>query len=142
MKTGSAFLTIVVALGCWPSVAAERSPAPEGAQVYILWPKDGQVIPGGSLWVRMGLRGAGVCPAGVARSGTGHHHLLIDTDLPPLDEQIPSDRNHFHFGGGETEARVDGLSPGKHTLQLLLGDQHHVPHDPPLYSQKITIIVP
>ncbi|MFZ0256506.1 MAG: DUF4399 domain-containing protein [Gammaproteobacteria bacterium] len=142
MKSAHALLTVIVALACWPSAAAERTPAPEGAQVYILWPRDGQVIPGGNLWVRMGLRGAGVCPAGVARSGTGHHHLLLDTDLPPLDEPIPSDRNHLHYGGGETEARLEGLSPGKHTLQLLLGDQNHTPHEPPLYSKKITISVP
>ncbi len=142
MRNTLPVLTIVAALGCWSSIAAEPTPAPKGAEVYILWPPNGQVIPGGNLWVRMGLRGAGVCPAGVARSGTGHHHVLIDTDLPPLDESIPSDRNHLHFGGGETEARVEGLSPGKHTLQLLLGDQNHVPHDPPIYSKRITIIVP
>ena len=142
MKRALVLLMIVGALGCQPSIAAERTPAPEGAAVYILWPKNGQVISGGNLWIRMGLRGAGVCPAGVARAGTGHHHLLIDTELPPLDESIPSDRSHLHFGGGETEARVEGLPPGEHTLQLLLGDQDHVPHEPPLYSKKITVIVP
>jgi hypothetical protein len=67
---------------------------------------------------------------------------LIDTDLPPFDQEIPSDRQHLHFGGGQTEARLEDLSPGKHTLQLLLADCNHVPHDPPLYSTKITITVP
>jgi hypothetical protein len=121
---------------------AERTPAPKDAEEYIIWPPDGAVIQGGKLWVRMGLRNAGVAPKGVNMPNVGHHHLLIDTDLPPLDEEIPSDRNHLHFGGGQTEARIEDLPPGKHTLQLLFGDYNHVPHDPPLYSKKITIIVP
>ncbi len=123
-------------------VAAQRTPAPKDAKVYIIWPPDGAVIYGGKLWVRMGLRNAGVAPKGACVPNTGHHHLLIDTDLPPFDEEIPSDRQHLHFGSGETEARIEDLPPGKHTLQLLLGDCHHVPHDPPLYSKKITITVP
>ncbi len=121
---------------------AERTPAPKDAEEYIIWPPDGAVIQGGKLWVRMGLRNAGVAPKGVNMPNVGHHHLLIDTDLPPLDEEIPSDRNHLHFGGGQTEARIEDLPPGKHTLQLLFGDYNHVPHDPPLYSKKITITVP
>jgi len=123
-------------------VLAERTPAPTNAKVYIIWPPDGAVIRGGKLWVRMGLRNAGVAPKGVAMPNVGHHHVLLDTDLPPLDEEIPSDRHHLHFGGGQTEARIEDLSPGKHTLQLLLGDYDHVPHDPPIYSKKITITVP
>ena len=121
---------------------AEQTPAPSNAKLYIIWPPDGAVIKGGKLWVRMGLRNAGVAPKGVEMANVGHHHLLIDTDLPPLDQEIPSDRNHIHFGGGQTEARVEDLSPGEHTLQLLLGDDNHVPHDPPIYSKKITITVP
>ena len=89
----------------------------------------------------MGLSGAGIAPAGVEKQFTGHHHLLIDVDLPPLDEPIPNDKNHLHFGLGQTEARIE-LPPGRHTLQLLLGDANHVPHQPALYSQKITVIVP
>ncbi|NML96709.1 DUF4399 domain-containing protein [Paraburkholderia sp. RP-4-7] len=119
---------------------AEQTPSPPGAEEYIIWPSDGAVIHGGKLWVRMGLRNMGVCPKGVAVPNTGHHHLLIDTDLPPLDQEIPSDRNHLHFGAGETDARIE-LPPGKHTLQLILGDQNHVPHVPPVYSKKITITV-
>jgi hypothetical protein len=99
------------------------------------------VIYGGKFWVRMGLSGAGIAPAAVDVPNTGHHHLLIDTDLPPLDQPIPSDKNHLHFGGGQTEAHIE-LPPGRHTLQLLLGDSKHVPTNPPLYSKKITIIVP
>ncbi|ANB77097.1 DUF4399 domain-containing protein [Paraburkholderia phytofirmans] len=122
------------------SALAEQTPSPPGAEEYIIWPSDGAVIHGGKLWVRMGLRNMGVCPKGVAVPNTGHHHLLIDTDLPPLDQEIPSDRNHLHFGAGETDARIE-LPPGKHTLQLILGDHNHVPHVPPVYSKKITITV-
>jgi hypothetical protein len=122
------------------TVAFGPTPSPPGAEVYIIWPYDGAVITGGKFWVRMGLRNMGVCPKGVDRPNTGHHHVLIDTDLPPMDQPIPSDRNHLHFGAGETEARIE-LPPGKHTLQLLMGDFNHVPHNPPVYSQKITITV-
>jgi hypothetical protein len=88
----------------------------------------------------MGLRNMGVAPKGTGGPHTGHHHLLIDTELPPMTEAIPSDRNHLHFGAGETEARVE-LPPGTHTLQLLLGDMNHVPHNPPVLSKKITVTV-
>jgi Domain of unknown function (DUF4399) len=128
---------VPVALG---AASAALTPSPPGAQEYIIWPYDGAVIQGGKLWVRMGLRNMGVCPKGVNVPNTGHHHLLIDTDLPPLDQEIPSDRQHLHFGAGETDARIE-LPPGKHTLQLLLADRNHVPHAPPVYSKKITIIV-
>lgn len=124
------------------SLAQERKSAPPGATVYLIYPRDGQVVQGGKVWVRMGLRNMGVAPAGVAKDGTGHHHLLIDVDdLPPLDEPIPNDRSHRHFGGGQTEARVEDLTPGKHTLQLMLADESHVPFDPPVMSSKITITV-
>jgi hypothetical protein len=119
---------------------AAGTASPKDAQVYFIWPQNGTVIHGGKFWVRMGLRNMGVAPKGVNVPNTGHHHLLVDTDLPSLDESIPSDRNHLHFGAGETEARIE-LPPGKHTLQLLLGDQDHKPHDPPVYSKKITVIV-
>lgn len=127
------------ALAIAPAFAA-GTPAPANAEAYILWPPDGAVISGGKLWVRMGLRNMGVAPKGVEIPNVGHHHLLIDTELPTGGE-IPSDRNHLHFGAGETEARIE-LPPGKHTLQLLLGDHNHVPHDPPVHSKKITITVP
>lgn len=134
---GAAF---AVFLAIAPAGAADTKPMPEGARVYIIWPADGQVIGGGKLWVRMGLSGAGIAPAGVDKPNTGHHHLIVDADLPPLDQEIPNDRNHLHFGRGQTEARLD-LPPGKHTLQMLFGDANHVPHNPPLYSKKITITV-
>jgi hypothetical protein len=121
------------------AVMAQQRSMPEDAKVYILWPSDGQVIRGG-FWVRMGLSGAGVAPAGIAKANTGHHHLLVDTELPPLDWEIPNNRNHMHFGLGQTEARLE-LPPGRHTLQLILADENHVPHQPPLYSKRITITV-
>ncbi|RKE37753.1 uncharacterized protein DUF4399 [Paraburkholderia sp. BL23I1N1] len=136
-----ASLFLLLGIASLPDAAlAEQTPSPPGAEEYIIWPSDGAVIHGGKLWVRMGLRNMGVCPKGVAVPNTGHHHLLIDTDLPPLDQEIPSDRNHLHFGAGETDARIE-LPPGKHTLQLILGDHNHVPHVPPVYSKKITITV-
>jgi Domain of unknown function (DUF4399) len=134
-----AFASITVLLSS-RSFSAARTPSPPNAEAFIIWPPDGAVITGGKLWVRMGLVNMGVCPKGINMPNVGHHHLLIDTDLPPFDEPIPSDRQHLHFGAGETDARIE-LPPGKHTLQLLMGDYNHVPHDPPIYSKKITITV-
>ncbi|CAG9169013.1 DUF4399 domain-containing protein [Cupriavidus pampae] len=116
------------------------TPAPANAEAYIIWPYDGAVIDGGKLWVRMGLKNMGVCPKGIERPNCGHHHLLVDVELPPMDKEIPNDRNHLHYGAGETDARIE-LPPGKHTLQLLMGDSKHIPFDPPIYSKKITITV-
>lgn len=132
-------LSIVLVLA-HVGLAAAQSPSPAGAKAYIIWPSDGTVVSGGKLWVRMGLQGMGIAPAGIEKASTGHHHLLVDTDLPPLDEEIPNDRNHLHFGGGQTEARLE-LLPGEHTIQMLLGDHKHIPHNPPVYSRKITITV-
>jgi len=129
---------IIPLLAC-PAVVAQRRAMPENARVYILWPGDGQAIQGG-FWVRMGLSEGGIAPANIEKPMTGHHHLLVDVDLPPMDQPIPNDRSHLHFGLGQTETRLE-LPPGKHTLQLLLGDENHVPHDPPLYSRRITITV-
>lgn len=117
-----------------------RSPSPEGARVYFISPQDGETVQSPVI-VRFGLQGMGVAPAGTDRANTGHHHLLIDlAELPATDKPLPADSNHVHFGGGQTETSVE-LAPGKHTLQLLLGDQSHVPHEPPVVSEKITITV-
>ena len=140
LLTRTVAVVVLLAVSGAMSFAAERTPAPKDAVVYIVWPPDGAVIRGGKLWVRMGLRNAGVAPKGVCMPNTGHHHLLIDTDLPPFDEEIPSDRNYLHFGGGQTETMLE-LPPGQHTLQLLMGDYDHIPHNPPVYSKKITITV-
>ena len=140
MKRGIILGVLALAsLQITPTVMA-RAPSPENAEVYVIWPADGTTIHGGKFWVRMGLRNMGVAPKGTDIPNTGHHHILLDTPLPAMDEPIPSNRNHLHFGAGETEARIE-LAPGKHTLQLLLGDKDHIPHDPPVYSKKITIIV-
>jgi uncharacterized protein DUF4399 len=125
-----------------PLAAQQRggpTPAPAGASVYFIDLKDGATI-GPKTVVHFGLRGMGVAPAGSDRENAGHHHLLIDTDLPPLDQPIPNDFNHLHYGAGQTEAEVT-LSPGTHTLQLLLGDKNHVPHSPPVMSERIRVLV-
>lgn len=120
---------------------AGSTAAPPNAYLYIGWPNDGEVIAAGKPFrVWFGLRNMGIAPKDVKAPNTGHHHLLIDTDLPNPDAEIPSDRNHLHFGAGETETMVE-LPPGRHTLQLLMGDDKHVPHNPPIRSKKITITV-
>jgi len=117
-----------------------RTPAPEGARVYFISPSDGETVTS-PVTVRFGLEGMGVAPAGVDKAGTGHHHLLIDLDEPvDLDKPLPSDDHHRHFGGGQTQVSLD-LPPGAHTLQLIMGDMAHIPHDPPVMSEKITITV-
>ncbi|KAA0595223.1 hypothetical protein J2848_003582 [Azospirillum lipoferum] len=118
---------------------AQRTPGRKDAWLYIGWPNNGQVV-GTRFKVWFGLRNFGVAPAGVHKDGTGHHHLLIDTDLKNFDEPIPSDKQHLHFGKGQTETVLE-LPPGRHTLQLVLADADHVPHDPPIMSKKITITV-
>lgn len=123
------------------TVIAGDTPIREDAKAYFIWPKNGAVVRGGKLWVRMGLRNCGIAPAGVESPNTGHHHLIVDTELPPFDEEIPNDRNHVHMGKGHSEFRLT-LPPGKHTLQMLFADHNHVPHNPPIYSEKITITVP
>src|SRR3981081_4334261 len=115
------------------------TPSPEGAGVYFVGLNDGASLPT-KMTIRFGLHDMGVAPAGVDRANSGHHHLLIDTELPPLDSPIPNDFNHLHFGAGQTEAEIT-LSPGMHTLQLLLGDKDHVPHNPPVMSPRIRIAV-
>jgi hypothetical protein len=127
-------------IGSAAALAEENKPAPPDAKLYILWPKNGQVIKGGSFWLRMGLKGMGIAPAGVAWPKTGHHHVLVDVDVPPAGVPIPNDRNHLHFGGGDTEARIT-LPPGRHTLQLVLADEKHMQFSPSLVSERITVVV-
>jgi hypothetical protein len=133
-------LSLIVLLGLSSmALAQERTPAPGGATLYIVSPTDGGSV-SSPVTVVFGLKGMGVAPAGIEKENTGHHHLVIDADLPPLDEPVPSDEHYRHFGGGQTETTVE-LSPGKHTLQLILGDHNHIPHDPPVTSEKIAITV-
>lgn len=122
-----------------PSPTTTRAAGRMDAQLYIGWPTDGAVVgPRFKMW--FGLRNFGVAPAGVERDATGHHHILIDTKLTRFDEPIPSDKQHLHFGGGQTETYLE-LPPGRHTLQLVLADANHVPHDPPIVSKIVTITV-
>ncbi len=122
------------------AAVADRKSSPEGAYAYIISPADGQTV-SQTVLVQFGLDGMGVAPAGVERTSTGHHHLLIDVEeLPPMDKPLPASDNIIHFGGGQTQTTLR-LEPGKHTLQLLLGDETHTPHYPSVKSQKITINV-
>lgn len=118
---------------------AKRTPAPAGAEVYFIAPQDGATV-SSPVTVKFGLKGMGVAPAGITMENTGHHHLIIDADLPPLAAPVPTDAQHVHFGKGQTETTIE-LKPGKHTLQLLLGDFAHTPHEPAVKSAKITITV-
>ena len=122
-----------------PAFAQDRTPAPEGARVYIVSPQAGATV-SSPVTVVFGLDGMGVAPAGVEKEKTGHHHLIIDADLPSVDEPVPSDDNYRHFGGGQTQTTVE-LAPGSHSLQMIMGDHNHIPHDPPVVSEKITITV-
>ena len=116
-----------------------RTDAPAGAQTYIISPVDGAVVES-PVTVLFGIRGMGVAPAGVKVSNTGHHHIVIDAPTPNLDEPIPSDEHHKHFGGGQTEVSLE-LSPGPHTLQLVVGDSNHVPHTNAVVSEVVSITV-
>src|ERR1700716_708731 len=144
-KRANAFATLLVivlmAAGGIALAQAQRTggptPSGQGAEVYFIDLKDGATVPA-KLKLYFGLRNMGVAPAGSDRENSGHHHLLIDTELPPLDKPIPNDFNHLHFGAGQTEAEIT-LRPGQHTLQLLMGDKDHVPHTPPVMSQRIRV---
>ncbi len=132
-------IALSVVLTCLSFAAwAQGKPAPKDAVLYFVWPQDGATIKGG-FWCRFGLRNMGVTHAGDDFQNSGHHHLLIDVTEPlDLNEPISQDKSHLHFGAGQTEARIE-LPPGKHTLQLVLGDAKHYPFNPPLVSNKITI---
>lgn len=129
-----------------PALAQETPSAP-GASVYFINLKDGDTVKG-PVKVNFGLSGMGIAPAGIEKDNTGHHHLFINR--PPFlegeegaDEAIygiPADDNHVHYGGGQTETTLD-LGPGTHTLQMVFGDMNHVPHNPPVVSEVITITV-
>ncbi len=122
-----------------PPASGGRHPSPKDAKVYFIYPKNGAYISRNPV-IRFGLLNMGVAPAGIDKPNTGHHHLLIDTELPPLDQPTPSDFNHLHFGTGQTEAKIT-LPVGQHKLRLLFADAAHVPHDPPVYSEVINVNV-
>ncbi len=116
-----------------------RVKAPEGAEVYFIAPSNGATL-SSPVAVKFGLKGLGVAPAGTESEKTGHHHLLVDQKLEDYENAIPKDDTHIHFGGGQTETTVK-LSPGTHTLQLVVGDLNHIPHMPPIESEVITVTV-
>ena len=121
---------------------AQSTPSPEGAEVYFVGLEDGATVQN-PVTIRFGLSGMGVAPAGVDVANTGHHHLFINR--APFSEDdagfgVPADGQHLHFGGGQTEVTLD-LPPGTHTMQLVLGDTNHVPHDPPVVSEVISVTV-
>ena len=136
MKTRALFIAIFMAIGSsWTTISAAQE-----ATVYIISPQNGDTVQS-PVTITFGLKGMGVAPAGIDKANTGHHHLLVDVDqLPAMDTSIPADDKHRHFGGGQTETELE-LSAGKHTLQLLLGDKNHIPHNAPVLSEQITITV-
>lgn len=127
--------TVVLVSG----LAAAQTASPPGARVYFINLKNGQHVKSPVL-VQFGLAGMGVAPAGSTNPNTGHHHLIIDADTPPGGQPIPMDEKHRHFGGGQTEMSVQ-LTPGNHSLQLVLADGGHVPHNPAVASEKIAVTV-
>jgi Domain of unknown function (DUF4399) len=131
---------MLIAVIATPAIA-QRTKAPEDAKAYIISPADGETV-SNPITVRFGLSGMGIAPAGVDQENTGHHHLLIDVDPASIefDDPLPSDDNHRHFGGGQTETTIE-LPAGVHTLILLLGDQNHISLDPPVMSEPVTITV-
>ena len=126
--------------------AGETASEP-GSSVYFINLEDGATV-SGPVKILFGLSGMGVAPAGIDKPKTGHHHLYInrapfgegEDGADEADFSIPADDNHKHFGGGQTEATLE-LAPGEHTLQLVLGDKDHIPHNPPVVSEVITITV-
>jgi hypothetical protein len=135
-----ALVIAALALSVTSAWAQERTPSPAGAEVYFISPKDGATVKS-PVSVQFGLKGMGIAPAGMKFENSGHHHLVIDSE-PPADQNLPlpTTEKLLHFGKGQTEASVT-LPPGKHTLHLVLGDQNHTPHNPPVVSKKITITV-
>jgi hypothetical protein len=138
--TKLSFLVLAAAALVSLPALADRTPSPAGAEVYIISPKDGAKLKS-PVTVVFGLKGMGIAPAGIKFDNTGHHHLLVDTEVPAdLSAPLPADEHNVHFGKGQTQASLE-LKPGKHTLQLLLADALHTPHDPAVISKKITITV-
>ena len=127
----------IPAMAVKPTLA--KTPSAKDASVYFISPKDGETV-SKKFKVQFGLKGMGVAPAGVIKKNTGHHHLIVDSVLKNPQMPIMKDKNHIHFGGGQTEAMVE-LPKGKHTLMLLLGDNNHIPHVPAVKSKIITVYV-
>ena len=140
-KSGFGPLIISMLAAAFAVVAHAQTAAPANAMVYFINVKDGDTVKS-PFKIQFGLSGMGVAPAGIEMPNTGHHHLLVDATLAPeqAKEPIPADEHHLHFGGGQTETTLT-LPPGRHTLQLVLGDWLHVPFNPPIVSPAITVEV-
>lgn len=141
MKTVIVSVLAIAALGI-AGVAAnaqELTKAPAGAKVLFVEPKNGDTV-SSPFKVKFGLEGMEISPAGTEKPNSGHHHLLINQKLADPKVGIPADDTHKHYGKGQTEAEIT-LPAGKHTLQLVLGDHNHIPHDPIVQSEVITITV-
>ena len=138
-RTAAALILVALSAGTYLLAQMPKTPSPAGAKVYFIEPKDGATVKG-PLTIVMGLSGMGIAPAGINSPDTGHHHVLIDVDKIDPNVPLPMDDKHRHFGRGQTETTIE-LPPGKHVLQLVLGDRNHIPHDPPVMSPKITVTV-
>ena len=144
-KTALILICVIVWLmpGCGRDQSATdgipRSKAAPGATLFIISPTNGETVTS-PVNVKFGISGMTIVPAGDLREDSGHHHLLVDVELPDLTQPIPSDQYYLHFGKGQTETSLE-LAPGQHTLQLVLGDGLHIPHDPPVMSNPIAITV-
>jgi hypothetical protein len=137
--TGCIVILLLTAGATVADSGIPRSDRPDNAQVYFISPTAGDSVTSPVI-VRFGLNKMGVAPAGVEKEGTGHHHLIVDAELPPADLPVPATEHYRHFGHGQTEVSLE-LEPGEHTLQLMLGDHNHVPHNPPVVSERISITV-
>ncbi len=141
LATAAAAAIVLLVAGCGPSApeGPKRTSSAAGAKVFFIEPKNGAEVTS-PVALKFGIEGMEVLPAGTEKEHSGHHHVLIDTTLTDLANPIPADDNHKHFGKGQTETTLD-LKPGKHTLQLVLGDANHIVHDPVVQSEVITITV-
>jgi len=142
MKTMLMIALMIVSFAAGGAAAADLplSPSPADASVFFIEPVDGATVPA-TFTVKFGLKGMAIAPAGTDQPNSGHHHLLIDVaDAPDMKLPLPATEQVVHFGKGQTETQVT-LPPGKHTLQLVFANYLHVPHDPPVVSQQITVTV-
>ena len=147
MKPVHFAVAVLALLGLTGQALAGDTPSPPGAKVYFVNLQDGDTVTS-PVRVLFGLSGMGVAPAGTEKEKTGHHHIFLNRaplgagpdGAEELEFNIPADENHIHFGGGQTEVSLD-LPPGTHTLQLVLGDMNHIPHVPPVASDRISITV-
>jgi hypothetical protein len=139
IQTEQSATTAPAEMSATEPAALARTASTEGANVFFITPADGATV-ANPISIEFGIAGMDIVKAGNDQPNSGHHHLLIDADLPDLGLPIPADEHHVHFGDGSTSTQIS-LPPGEHKLQMLLGDHLHIPHNPPLTSAQITITV-